>query len=221
MRIVIQTLGMVFYPLIVHLLIKLGVTWMAVLGLVVTSVIYLFLVLGARRATGSHWGWFGLYLLLAALGSANLLTGTHYALFVPPVIINLAVSLLFAFTLRNGAVPLIERLMRFEYGGETPPAPVARYARQLTWVWTVYFALAALACATLAATASIETWSLFANVLNYVVATALVFAQYLYRAWRYRQYGLVMPWHTLRGMARHPEAFLAETRLNRDETVPR
>lgn len=198
----IQLFGMVFYPLIVHLLIKLDATWLAVLGLVVTSVVYFFLVLGIRRDTGSHWAWIGLYLILGVLGSVNLFTDTHYALFIPAVVINLAIAVFFASTLRAGATPLVERMMRFEYAGEPPPVPVARYARRITWVWAGYFAAVALTSALLAAWAPLEVWSLFANVLSYAMAVALLFGQYLYRFWRYRRYGIVMPWDTLRGMAR-------------------
>jgi len=195
---------MVFYPLIVHLLIKLDATWLAVLGLVVTSIVYFLLVLNLRCDTGWHWAWIGLYLALGVLGSVNLFTATHYALFIPPLVINLAIAALFASTLRAGATPLVERMMRFEYEGRSPPPPVARYARRLTVVWAVYFAAVALGSGALALTAPLELWSLFANVLNYVFAILLVVFQYLYRFWRYRRYGVVMPWDTLRGMARLP-----------------
>jgi len=211
---------MVFYPLIVHLLIKLDVTWLAVLGLVVTSVIYLFLVMGLRRDTGSHWAWVVLYLVLGILGTVNLFTDSHYALFVPPVTINLAIAALFASTLRAGAMPLVERLMYFEYGQEGPPAPVARYARRLTWIWVAYFASAALVSAVLAGAAPLEVWSLFSNVLNYVFAIALLFAQYLYRYWRYGQFGRFMPWDTLRGMARSPEAASRVTSFRQHGSSP-
>jgi uncharacterized membrane protein len=203
-RILIQLAGMVFYPLIVHLLIKLDATWLAVLGLVVTSVVYFILVLSIRRDTGSHWLWVGMYLVLGVLGSVNLFTDTHYALFIPPVAINLAIAAFFAWTLRPSATPLVEQMMRFEYQGAPPPAPVRRYARRLTRVWVAYFVTVAVVAGVLAAIAPLEVWSLFANVLNYVFAIVLVLLQYLYRFWRYRQYGVVMPWHTLRGMARLP-----------------
>lgn len=195
---------MVFYPLIVHLLIELDATWLAVLGLAVTSTVYFLLILNVRRDTGSHWAWVGLYLVLGALGAVNLVTRTHYALFVPPFAINLAIAAYFASSLRAGATPLVEQMMRFEYNGQSPPPPVARYARRLTAIWVGYFVAVALVSAVLAVTAPLDTWSLFANVLNYVFAILLVLFQYLYRFWRYRQYGVVMPWDTLRGMARLP-----------------
>jgi len=203
---VIQVLGMIFYPLVVHLLIEFGATWLAVLGLILTSILYMLLMLNVRRMSTSNGYWIVLYLVLGGIGSLNLLTDTHYALFVPPVAINLAVGFFFSTSLRSGSVPLVERMMRFEYAGKAPPGPVAHYARALTWVWAIYFPVAAIVCLVLAVVAPIHVWSLFANVLNYVIAIGLVFAQYLFRAWRLRQYGFVMPWHTIRGMVRNPEA---------------
>jgi uncharacterized membrane protein len=195
---------MVFYPLIVHLLIALEAPWLAVIGLVATSFGYLLLVIGFQRDTGAHPGWIGLYLGINLLGIVNLLTDTHYVLFVPPVAINLAIAAAFAVTLRPATSPLVERLMRFEFGGDLPPPPLRAYARVLTVTWAVYFAAVALISLGLAVAAPLETWSLFTNVLHYVLAFALLAAQFLYRAWRYRCYGLVMPWDTLRAMARRP-----------------
>ena len=204
MRVVLQVLGMVFYPLIVHLLIKLDAPWLAVAGLVATSAIYLSLLIGLQRRSGAHPAWLGLYLGLTVLGVINLLTHTHYALFFPPVIINLAIGAIFALTLRPGRTPLVTQMMRFEYGGKPPPAPLAAYGRRLTFVWVGYFAGVALVSTILAVTAPLDVWSLFTNILNYLFAVLLLFAQFLYRWWRYRQYGVFMPWDTLRGMARHP-----------------
>lgn len=204
MRIVFQLLGMVFYPLIVHLLIKLDVPWLAVAGLMVTSLVYLFLVLGLQRDTGVHRGWLALYVLFAVLGTVNLLTDTHYALFFPPLLINLTIAAVFGATLRPGSTPLVEQMMRFEYEGQPPPAALKGFARNLTWIWTLYLAGVALSSVVLALTARLEVWSLFTNILNYVFAVILLFAQYLYRFLRYRQYGVFMPWDTLRGMARLP-----------------
>lgn len=204
MRVVLQLLGMVFYPLVVHLLIELDVPWLAVAGLVATSIIYLALLVSLQRNTGAHPAWLGLYLGLTALGIVNLLTDTHYALYFPPVIINLALATIFALTLRPGTTPLVEQMMRFEYGGESPPPPLRAYARRITATWVAFFIGVALVSVLLAVGAPLDVWSLFTNILSYVFAVLLLFAQYLYRWLRYRRYGVLMPWHTLRGMTRLP-----------------
>lgn len=204
MRNVLQILGMIFYPLIVHLLIALEVPWLAVAGLVVTSIIYLFLLSGLRRGGRTHPGWAMLYLLLTGLGILNLLSGTHYALYVPPVVINLALAVFFGATLRAGSTPLIEQMMHFEYQGLAPPPPLQSYARRLTEIWVAYFVGVAVVSVILAYSAPLVIWSLFTNILNYVFAIALLFGQYLHRLLRYRVYGTFMPWDTLRLMARQP-----------------
>lgn len=202
MRVVLQTLGMIFYPLLVHFLILMNVPVVAVVGLVITSLVYFYTMLQVRQSARTRLAWIGMYALLAVVGLVNLLTHTVYALYLPPVFINLALMLLFAMTLRGDSMPLVERMMRMEYPNGDLPQPLVRYARNLTRVWVGYFATIVLISLILAVTAPLELWSLFANVLSYVFAILLVLVQYAYRAWRYREYGLFMPWDTLRLMAR-------------------
>ncbi len=204
MRAVLKILGMIFYPLFVHLLISLEAPAIAVAGLVVTSLVYFYAVLRMRQGAGTRLAWIGLYALFAALGTLNLFTQTVYALFLPPVLVNLGLLLLFGLTLRRTSVPLIERVMRMEYPAGELPQPLARYARNVTRAWVVFFGAVALTSAVLAVTAPLEQWSLFSNVLSYVLGVLLLLAQYAYRSWRYREYGVFTPWDTLRCIARRP-----------------
>jgi uncharacterized membrane protein len=193
---------MIFYPLLVHLLILYKVPVVAVAGLVATSLVYFYTMLHLRAGPRVRFVWIGVYALLAAVGSLNLLTDTVYALYLPPLLINFGLMTLFGLTLRRGSMPLVERLMRMEYSGAELPAALVRYARNLTRVWVGYFASIVLISLLLAVSAPLELWSLFANVLSYLFAIILFFAQYAWRALRYRQYGLFMPWDTLRCIAR-------------------
>lgn len=202
MRAVLQILGMIFYPLLVHSLILLEVPVVAVVGLVVTSLVYFYTMLQVRQNVRTRFAWIALYALLAAIGLVNLLTDTVYALYLPPVFVNLGLMLLFGMTLRGDSMPLVERMMRMEYPTGDLPPPLVRYARSLTQVWVGYFAAIVIISLVLALTAPLALWSLFANILSYVFAILLVFAQYAYRAWRYRVHGVFMPWDTLRHMAR-------------------
>jgi len=193
---------MIFYPLLVHLLILYKVPAVAVAGLVVTSLVYFYTMLHLRAGPRVRFAWVGVYALLAAIGLLNLLTDTVYALYLPPLLINFGLMILFGLTLRRGSMPLVERLMRMEYPGAELPAALVRYARQLTRIWVGHFAAIVLVSLVLAVSAPLEMWSLFANVLSYLFAIALFLAQYVYRALRYRQYGVFMPWDTLRCIAR-------------------
>ena len=202
MRAVLQTIGIVFYPLLVHLLILYKVPAVAVAGLVVASLVYFYTILKLRQGLRMRLAWVGLYVLLAAVGLLNLLTDTVYALYLPSLLINAGLMTMFGLTLRRDSMPLIERLMRMEYHGGELPAALVRYARQLTRIWTGFFAAVVLISLVLAVNAPLEVWSLFANVLSYPFVILLFLAQYAWRALRYRQYGLFMPWDTLRCIAR-------------------
>ena len=92
----------------------------------------------------------------------------------------------------SGREPVISLFARLEQGG-APPEDLARHARTVTWLWTLLLtAIAALAIAlaalVLAAQATLETWSLFANVVSYALIGALFVGEYLYRRARFRHY---------------------------------
>jgi len=109
-----------------------------------------------------------------------------------PVLLNLVLCFLFARTLRAGSEPLVTRVARAERGGELP-AELARYTRRLTAAWAAFFALMAATSAALALWGSFAAWSLFANVLNYVLVAVFFLAEYAYRRLRYRQFAHARP----------------------------
>jgi uncharacterized membrane protein len=193
-------LGLLFYPLVVHMLVVLKVPGIAVFGLVGASLAYL-VVLGAKGGQGVSPVWFWMYGLLALAGSISLYARSVYVLFVPPVLINLGLLAVFGATLRPGAVPLVERLMRVAYGQALPPG-LPRLARRMTWVWLVFFAGMVPLSLALALWAPLEIWSLFVNVLYYFFIVALVIGQHLYRHFRFRRYGGVSLWRLARNLAR-------------------
>ena len=61
--------------------------------------------------------------------------------FVPPLVL-LWLAVFFGRTLRAGETPLIERVARI--GKPALSAPLCRYTRGLTALWSVYFAVAAV-----------------------------------------------------------------------------
>ena len=111
-----------------------------------------------------------------------------YASLVPAaqVLLNVYLAWLFGHTLTRGRLPLIERLVRLlQPPGVPPEAGVFEYARLLTGMWTALFVLLAVTNFLLAVTTSRETWSLFANVLNYVIVAAVFLLEFTYRRWRF------------------------------------
>ena len=124
---------------------------------------------------------------IAALAAATVFYAPQILLFAPPVIINAALAVFFGASLRIGREPVISVFARFEQGEVLPP-DLARHARSVTWIWTLLLAALATLAMALAIWAPLETWSLFANVVNYALIAALLIGEYLYRRVRFRHY---------------------------------
>jgi uncharacterized membrane protein len=198
-RALLLTLGLVLYPLAVHILVVLQVPGIAVFGLVAGSLTYL-LVLGRKGAQGVAPQWLWMYSLLALTGVLSLYARSVHVLFLPPVLINLGLLAVFGASLRPGATPLVERLLRIAYDRALPPG-LAILARRLTWLWVAFFAGMALLSVALAHWASLAVWSLFVNVLYYFFVAAMLILQHIYRHFRFRQYGTVSLWQLGRRLA--------------------
>lgn len=186
MRTLLLVLGLVFYPLAVHALVVLETPGIAVLGLVLMSLTYL-IVLGARgKGVAPVWLW--MYGLLALTGGVSLYARSVHVLFLPPVLINLGLLLVFGATLRARRVPLVERLLRIAYTKKLPPG-LSQWARRMTWIWVIFFACMALLSLGLARWAPLDVWSLFVNILYYFFVVALFAFQHVYRHVRFRHHG--------------------------------
>jgi len=126
----------------------------------------------------------------------------HLPLMLPPVLFNLAIGLYFARSLAPGRMPLIERIVRALNHGEVHHPDVPAYARAWTRAWAgILLTLAAINAllALLAApkgvllglglspplSVPLEVWSLFANLLNYLIVAVVFVGEYLYRSRRF------------------------------------
>ncbi len=174
--------------------------------LIAASIALLVLIIllpGLRRRRVVAWA-----LLVAAGVGLSAIAGreqTLLLLFLPPILINGFMAWVFGHTLRPGQLPLIERIIRILHGNAAGvDSDIAAYARRLTLAWTsLFIALAAanLALAALArpggillafglnlpVTVSLDTWSLFANVLNYLIVGAFFVIEYWFRRQRFPQ----------------------------------
>ena len=191
----------VTYPIAAHLAVLSGATIFiaASVGLLVLLVLLPGLV--TRRPVA--WG------LLLAAGAGLYLAAVRgqvlLLLFLPPILVNGFMAWLFGHTLRPGQQPLIERIIRALHGGHDDiDATIVGYARRLTIAWTalfialatVNFALAALATPgglllatgiTPPITVPLEAWSLFANVINYLIVGAMFAVEFQIRRRRFPQ----------------------------------
>jgi uncharacterized membrane protein len=125
---------------------------------------------------------------------------TEWLLFLPPILINLALAWVFGRTLASGRLPLISRFALMEQ--ETLSAEVAAYTRTLTWLWTLLFVAAAGVSAALALSGNRDAWSLFTNLINYLLVGALFLGEFVYRRLRFRDQQHHSPLQLLRNVKR-------------------
>lgn len=194
---VLSTLLALAYPLLAH-----GAAYWQSPGLALLAAADLLILValpGLLRRRPIAW----LLLLVAApaLWALSRLDLATLPLFAPPILLNAFLAWLFGHTLAHGRMPLIERIIRAMRGepSELDPA-IVRYARRLTLLWSGLFLLLALISLVLALLAvpqgllssfgvappvavPLTLWSLFANVLNYLLVALFFVAEY---AWRKR-----------------------------------
>ena len=174
-KIVLILTALLIYPALIHLSLAhdrpllIAGTW-----LVVATV---GLMVAIRRRSVSMGLLFGAVL---AAGIALWLSGDAVNLmYLPPVLVNVALLIVFGRTLLPGATPLVSRVAALWRG--TLDAEVARYTRRVTMAWTFFFAIMALESAALALFAPIHIWSLFTNFLNYVLVMLFFVVEYQLR----------------------------------------
>jgi uncharacterized membrane protein len=189
------------YPLCAHLAVLSGRSSLIAASLGLLFVVALLPALQRRNVLA----WI---LLLSAAAGLVILARSRSALlplFVPPVLINGFMAWVFGRTLRPGHMPLIETLVRALHGPQSILSEeILAYARRLTAAWAsllTALGILSLVLALLAepgglllaagvrppVTVPLQVWSLFANVLNYVIVVAFFAVEYYLRRRRFPQ----------------------------------
>ncbi|WP_431820483.1 hypothetical protein [Burkholderia sp. F1] len=151
-------------------------------GLAMALVPPLLLALGAAlRSPRRAWLVPAWMLAAAALWAAREPLARHFGwgLYLEHASFNLAMALLFGRTLAAGQTPLCTRFAAMIHGTITPA--VARYTRQITVAWTLFFVAIAAVSTLLFATAPIVTWSTFANYLSLPLVAVMFAAEHACR----------------------------------------
>ena len=170
------------YPLVAHLAVarssaKLTIAAIAMLAL---SVLLPFLVRGRLMA------WLTVPLLIATCWWLANSSMHVLPLYLPPVLVPVFLAWIFGQTLLPGRTPLIEQLVHMLHAPDAVPEDAALvYARRLTLAWTVLFVALASTNLLLAVFAEPEQWSLFANLIAYVIVVAFFAVEYAYRRRRF------------------------------------
>lgn len=128
-----------------------------------------------------------LYALASRIALKSLPEGAalKWAVYLPPVLIDLALCWLFGRTLRRGAEPLVTSFARHAHGGVLPP-DIPSYTRRVTLAWTLLFAAMAAAAAGLAAFGAERAWALFVYAVSPALVATLFLGEFVWRRARFR-----------------------------------
>jgi uncharacterized membrane protein len=187
------------YPLLAHFAIARNSSTLTIAAIALLAI--LAFLPGMARGRLGAW----LALLAAGAGCWWLAQASLpvLALYVPPVLVPAFLACIFGQTLLRGRTPLISQLIR-----ALDPAPdelesaVWTYARHLTLAWTVLFIVLATCNLGLAAFAEpdglllaagirppvavpVTVWSLFTNLIEYLIVACFFVIEYAYRRRRF------------------------------------
>lgn len=144
-------------------------------------------------------GWLRLASWLLAL---VLLLGAYFAnvyfVWLVPAFVYLWLTGLFGHTLWAGP-PLLERLVRLQYPDFQPG--IAEYLRQLTWLWTLFFASNVVICALLPVLAGQALWAVYTGVIVYLLMGLLGTGEWFYRHRRFPDLDIPPALETFKAMA--------------------
>lgn len=178
-------LVVVGYPVAMHLLLTSGQWPLLTLLLALAP----FALLPLSLITGGHTGW-GLLaaaalLVACAWGWQALQQRQDLIYLLQNVGMQGLLALVFGHTLVGGRDPLVSQLARRIHRDDYSPA-IARYTRQATWAWTLYFVAMGLTSVVLFVSAPLAVWSYFVNFVSFLTLGAMFVAEYAVRRWRLR-----------------------------------
>lgn len=170
----------IFYPLVAHLGVIFEKPWLItlVLPLVYLAIANPFPSISKNNRRTGILNTLG-FIILLFFTAASIIWQDMTLLYFPPLLIVLAILIPFASSLQRGHIPLITRFQQL-IEKETAPEIIS-YTSKLTWMWTIFLVLMLLEIILLSVFASREVWSLFTNVINYVLLAAFFILEWVFR----------------------------------------
>jgi uncharacterized membrane protein len=184
------------YPVLAHFAIARNSAGLTIAALALLAAICLLPAL----ARGAAAAWLAVPIVAAVCWWLSGVDQPLLPLYLPPIIVPAFLACVFGNTLRPDRTPLISQLIRLLQapGDEEPEPAVWSYARRLTATWTALFVALATLNLLLAALAepdgllrasgidpglavSHEVWSLFTNLIEYLLVAAFFVIEYAYR----------------------------------------
>jgi len=163
------------YPFLVHYLVVTGQYLLA--GIYIVALLLLIAIQNfLQNNKGLALGLFFLGIVISTI----VLYQAQFVIYLPPVLIPLALAIIFGRTLmgeQTAFITSIAQKIRRAHLAETEK----NYTRVITYMWVLFFLFLAIESAVVAIIYNIQTWSYITNFLNYILVAIFAICEYLLR----------------------------------------
>ncbi len=177
-----QAVLLLLYPLNVYLGILLDIPVMQVIAIITLSAGLLY----QELMNGNYRLWLIFILVVLTSFGVAYFDLVIYFLYLPPVLIPLLVFSLFFRSLLPGNTPFVTAIAAQSRGELTEE--LSLYTRHVTIIWAIILGLLTIEAILFPWLVSDHIWSLFTNIINYVVIALMFVGEYIVRRVRFRDY---------------------------------
>ena len=168
---------MISYPVVAFIAI-----WFKQPLLLISYLLSIFFLFAIQKSLDKKWfSAIALFIFVGLIAYFTQETYVQYLIYLPPMLILFGLFVLFSQSLMPDKMPLITRYaILLSEKGEIDERH-SRYSRTLTIIWSVFFLIMALTSLSLALFSSLDTWSLFTNVISYILVSAFFVIEFFIR----------------------------------------
>jgi uncharacterized membrane protein len=150
--------------------------------LLITYLLSIFFLFAIQKTLNKNWfSATALFIFVGIITYFTQQTYVQYLIYLPPMLILFGLFVLFSQSLLPDHTPLITRYAIMLSETKEVDDRHARYSRTLTIVWSIFFLLMALTSLSLAIFSSLDTWSLFTNIISYILVSAFFVIEFFIR----------------------------------------
>ena len=165
------------YPIVAHTSL-----WLERPLFIIGYLIFIFSLLAIDKCLNKHWySGITLFIIIGFIAYFMQQTYAQYLLYFPPILILFSMFILFSHSLQSGQTPLITRYALIINNNKKLEDRHFRYTQSLTRVWAVFLLLMVLTSVFLAIFYSPHIWSLFSNIISYILITVFFIIEFFYR----------------------------------------
>ena len=168
---------MVAYPAVAH-----TALWLEHPLVVIGYLIFIFSLFALDKCLNRHWySGLALWALIALITYFIQQTYTQYLIYLPSIFVLFSLFLLFSHSLQKGQTPLITYYAIIMNNNQKLDEQHFRYTRSLTIAWALFLLGMVTISIFLAVFYSVSTWSLFSNIISYLLITVFFIIEFFFR----------------------------------------